>query len=83
MSRLNSIIICSRLNSRRVPEKALVEINGKPLLYHLLDRLLLSDIPIIVAAPDSELNKWLKVEEEYRRRVDFFFGSADDPMRRM
>lgn len=82
MATLNSIIICSRLNSRRVPRKALKKINGKPALYHLLDRLLKSEIPIILAVPLSESKEWGKVLTDYPM-VSIHYGSADDPLKRM
>lgn len=83
MGRLNSIILCTRLNSRRVPGKALREINGKPCLHHLLDRLLLSEIPIIVAVPWNELPEWQSKLVKYNGQLDIIAGSEDDPLDRM
>ena len=44
------IILCTRLNSRRIPEKPLVEIAGKPAIQLLVDRLLKKPVtPICMA----------------------------------
>lgn len=83
MKLASSIIICSRLSSRRVPNKALKEINGKPCLYHLLDRLLMGTIPVIVAVPLEERDLWNDTFSKYKDRVKFYFGSESDPLKRM
>jgi spore coat polysaccharide biosynthesis protein SpsF len=78
-----AIIICTRLSSSRVPRKALLEVEGKPILRHLIDRLKPLDIPIIIAAPTEEIGiyKTLKVKGE--KNLFFFSGHADDPLVRM
>jgi len=85
MKTLNSIIICSRLSSRRVPGKALKEINGKPSLYHLLDRLIPSGIKIIVAIPLAEREQgiWDQFIYNYEDEIEIFYGSENDPLDRM
>jgi spore coat polysaccharide biosynthesis protein SpsF (cytidylyltransferase family) len=50
-------IITARYNSRRLPGKSLIDINGKPLLQHMVDRLQSSkfiDRMIISTSTDSE-----------------------------
>ncbi len=44
------IIIQARMSSKRLPKKVLMDVNGKPLIQHLLDRLkTLQEIQIVVA----------------------------------
>lgn len=76
------IVICSRLDSSRVPRKAFAPLNGIPLLQHLVERLLPTGLPLVIAVPEHEL-------PEYRQRLDgvpnvmFFAGYPTDPLRRM
>lgn len=75
-------IVCARLTSRRVPGKALTIINGKPLLSHLMNRLRLTDLPIVVAVPESERGEW---EQWFRGNPDIlqFHGHDADPLARI
>jgi spore coat polysaccharide biosynthesis protein SpsF (cytidylyltransferase family) len=73
------IVICSRLGSSRLPGKVLTEINGKPLLRHLVDRLP-KEMPIIVATPLNESEEYQKF---FYNEVLFFEGDRLDPMVRM
>lgn len=45
------IVINSRLASSRIPNKAIVKINGIPMIEHLINRLQATRLPIIVAVP--------------------------------
>lgn len=59
------IIIASRLDSKRFPRKVFETIQGKPVLYYLIDRLQKAiNIPIIVAVPESE-------KREYEQMLNF------------
>ncbi len=80
-----SVVICARLNSRRLPGKALRDINGKPVLHHLIDRLLAAGFRVIVAASEEERAEWLDGLKKYDKtdRFDLFFGDAEDPLKRM
>lgn len=78
-------IICSRLESRRLPSKALLKINGKPLLWHLLDRLINMNMPVVLAIPAAEQGLYAETLDRYADYEDFFYypGSGSDPLERM
>lgn len=48
------IIICSRLDSERLPNKVLRPLNGIPILQHLINQLTPLDVPIVVAVPEAQ-----------------------------
>lgn len=48
------IIICSRLDSERIPNKVLKPLNGIPILGHLVRQLEHLNVPIVIAVPDSQ-----------------------------
>lgn len=48
------IVICSRLDSERVPGKVLKPLNGVPVIRHLVNQLLHVNVPVIVAVPFSQ-----------------------------
>lgn len=80
------IIVCTRLDSKRVPNKPMQLINGKPVIAHLHDRLRRLNIPIIYAMPDSTIEgdmayyKCLRGLPGARR---LWYGFDDDPLARM
>lgn len=48
------IVINSRLQSSRIPGKALAMINGKPMIEHLVSRLTNTGLPIFIAVPSHD-----------------------------
>lgn len=77
------ILIAVRMKSARLHRKALAEIEGKPLIEHVIDRLKMAKIPesIIVCTsihPDDEI----LVEVAKRNGIKWFRGSEDDVLRR-
>lgn len=78
-----AFIICSRLDSSRVPGKALAHINGKPLLAHLLERLRLTSIDVIMAVPTSDHLAIRHALSPYGgERCGWFVGHDNDPLAR-
>jgi len=75
------IIICSRLKSRRLPNKAIKLINGIPVIEHLVKRLLLTGIPIVIAIPPEEFSSYMFLDKY--KGLSFFTGYGEDPLRRM
>lgn len=76
-------IIQARMGSTRFPEKVLNNILGKPMLWHLINRLKKSTLieRIIVATSTKEIDQAiLKVAEQ--SGVEFFAGSEDDVLDR-
>lgn len=76
-----AFIVCARLQSRRVPGKALAVVNGKPLLTHLTERLAESGLEVIVAVPECERDLWGPWFEN--SECSSFYGHDNDPLRRL
>lgn len=85
------IVICSRSDSRRVPKKPFLEVNGKPILIHLIDRLFFTGISIFLAVPEEQKKEYQefisqrkKASRNYRggSMITLVTGSKSDPMRR-
>jgi spore coat polysaccharide biosynthesis protein SpsF len=69
-----NVIVQARMGSTRFSGKVLAEVDGRPLIYHLLDRIVGADVDhIIVAIPTPE-------DEASRRlwRVVSSYGSRED-----
>ena len=54
-----AVVIQARMSSSRVPGKVIMEVEGKPILLYLLDRLNLADLglPIIVATSKEDVDQ--------------------------
>lgn len=48
------IVICARVDSTRIPNKVFRKINGKPLLNHLVERLIPAGLPIAIGYPELQ-----------------------------
>jgi len=76
-------IVQARMNSTRLPEKVLADVNGRPMLQRLLDRIdAVDEIDHVVVATsdnpeDDRLVSWLK-----SRGLSYFRGSEDDVLSR-
>jgi len=66
-----------------VPGKALKKINGKPLLWHLIERLIPFKLPIILAIPHGEDDYFEATFAKYSQFISRFSGSEKDPLNRM
>lgn len=76
-------IVQARMGSSRLPGKVLKEILGKPMLWHLINRLKRAKLidKIIIATTVKEIDKpILELAEEMR--IDSFAGSEDDVLDR-
>lgn len=76
-------IIQARMASTRLPEKVLKDIAGKPMLWHIINRLKFSKKidEIILAIPNSkESDKLEKFSED--NKVNYFRGSEEDVLSR-
>lgn len=76
------IVICSRLSSSRIPRKALLDINGRSILEHLIFRLLGAEVPIYVAVPGNELGEYSRALGPYLDKVMLLVGPEEDPLAR-
>ncbi len=77
------VMVAVRMHSTRLPGKALIPIEGKPAILHLLERLKHAAVPKAVVLctsthPDDQVLKPLAEQAG----VGFFAGSEDDVMQR-
>ena len=77
------VMVAARMHSSRLPGKALLDIEGKPALLHLLSRLRQAAVPKAVVLctsthPDDQVLQPLTAQAG----VGFFAGSEDDVMQR-
>tara|TARA_B100000963_G_C22619471_1_gene669142 strand:+ start:1015 stop:2805 length:1791 start_codon:yes stop_codon:yes gene_type:complete len=77
-------LIIGRLKSTRLPKKILIEIKGKPVISHLIDRLKLAKTidEIIICTSTLEQDQPL-AEIAKANEVECFFGDPDDVLVRM
>lgn len=83
MKKKAGIVICSRLDSSRVPKKAMAMIAGRPLIEHLVKRCALSGLKVIVAVPENEEREYRFLKTALGSKVSIFAGYADDPLARL
>lgn len=76
-----AFVVCARLQSRRVPGKAIATVNGLPLLTHLTGRLSETGLEVIVAVPECERDQWQSWFNS--NDVSSFYGFDNDPLRRI
>jgi len=74
------IIICTRLDSKRIPEKVLQMIGDKTILEILIERLLPAKIPICLAYPENEENIFYSIAKKYR--ISYYPGSKENVLER-
>lgn len=78
-----AILIAVRTKSARLPRKALAEIEGKPLIEHVIDRLKMAKIPeSIVVCTSTHPDDKILVNTAKKNGVRWFAGSEDDVLRR-
>ena len=64
-----NVVIPARLNSSRLEEKVLIEINGIPMVIHVAQRASLSGAKNVVIATDDEKIKYSTPDAYSRPRV--------------
>jgi len=77
------IIIQARMSSSRLPNKVLANIEGKPMIWHLINRLKhskFSPLNIIATSNQDEDKVLLEVSENLN--IEFYSGSLDDVLDR-
>jgi len=76
------IIIQGRCNSDRFPNKVLENLNGKSILWHIIERCKIMNLPIIVSTTDQSIDDpIIKIAKECG--VNFFRGSTNDVLDRI
>lgn len=75
-------VVQARLNSTRLPRKALKEILGKPMLWHIIKRIegakLVDKIVIATTTKDKEIIDFAK-----ENKIDYYAGSENDIVGRL
>ena len=75
------IIIQARCDSARFPNKILKDLNAKCILWHVIERCKIMDLPIIVSTTTRSIDDpIIKIVEECK--VNFFRGSTNDVLDR-
>jgi len=77
-------LIIGRLKSTRLPKKLLLELHGKPIITHMIDRLKLAkkvDNIILCTSINPQDQPLEKIAES--NNIDCFFGDPDDVLLRM
>lgn len=78
-----AVVITARMKSRRLSRKALLEINGRTVIEHLIDRIKLSKLPdmiVLCTSTYDEDNVLCEIAE--KNGIDFFRGSPEDKLQR-
>lgn len=75
------IVLCSRVHSRRLPNKPLIKFNGKPVIWHLVNRLLKTGYPVCLATPMDAEDEILHTET-MNLPIKRFRGHRDDVLAR-
>lgn len=79
-------VVCTRMQSRRVPQKCALNINGSSILEHLYRRLRLTDLPVIFAYPEDEWNAFSDLIDTFDHNLpppQVYAAHGDDPLKRM
>ena len=79
----SAIFIAVRMKSTRLPKKALLEIKGKPVIEHLIDRLKTAKLSdLIVLCTSTHPNDAILVNIAEKNKIEGFRGSEDDKLER-
>ena len=75
-----AIIICSRRDSKRIPNKAFKKIRGISAIEHILGRINNCGLPIVLAIPEIDYPHYIHLQEKYSFK--FYLGNPDSPLHR-
>jgi spore coat polysaccharide biosynthesis protein SpsF (cytidylyltransferase family) len=78
------IVICSRLKSKRLPNKAHLILEGRTVIGHLVNQLLTTNLPIVVTVPQDEFVDYLSDDTLPRTANVLIHNSehSEDPLAR-
>ena len=80
---ISAIFITVRMKSTRLPGKALLDIQGKPVIEHLIDRLKMAKLPdLIVLCTSTHPDDAVLVDVARKNHIEHFRGSEDDKLDR-
>lgn len=75
------VIVQARLTGTRFPNKVLANLNGKPVILWVLERIKLCNLPIVVAIPASKTNDYLEIFLK-EKGYNVFRGPENDVLAR-
>ena len=77
-------VIQARMNSSRLSGKVLLDILGKPMLWHIYNRLIKCNLldTVVISTGDSSRNKQI-VDFAKNNDIPIFVGSEDDLLGRL
>lgn len=79
----SAIFLSARDKAKRLPKKLFLEIKGKPIIEHLIDRLKTAKLPdLIVLCTSINPDDITLVETAEKNGIQFFQGSEDDKLDR-
>lgn len=78
----HGVIICSRLNSKRIPNKPLQEISKAPILAHLIKRLQVFDVYLAIGC-HKEFESFFRMKSKHDLSAMIYIGYPDSPLDRM
>ena len=83
LAKKSCAVIQARMTSKRLPGKCLLELGGKPMIDHVIERAsaIIGVSKVILAVPDSSENLLL-VERAERLGADYFMGSENNVLER-
>lgn len=79
----SAIFIAVRMKSTRLPKKALLEIKGRTVIEHLIDRLKTAELPdLIVLCTSTHPDDAILIDIAKKNGIEGFAGSEDDKLER-
>lgn len=77
------VLVAVRMKSTRLPKKAMIEIEGKTIIEHLVERVKTAKMPnVIVVCTSTHPDDAILIEVAERAGVKWFAGSEEDVMER-
>ncbi|MDD5509197.1 MAG: glycosyltransferase family protein [Dehalococcoidales bacterium] len=77
------VFIQVRMKSTRLPRKAMIEIEGKTVIEHLIERVKMARMPnVIVVCTSTHPDDAILIEVAKRAKVNWFAGSEENVMER-
>lgn len=77
-----AVFLTTRYGSTRLPEKALMEINGKTVTDILIERIKMSGLPIVMTTPDTHEDYLYMGAIATRNDIGFFAGDTNNIIKR-
>lgn len=76
------IVICTRLESSRVPKKVFRKIAGRTVIDHILHRIIPSGLQTVIAVPYGQEAEYRKRLQSWGEQLKFFAGNPESPLHR-